>query len=623
MGNQKLKRRFAIVVGLSAAAFLLVLIQYVSLMLPGASGDSARARRPRPERGAILDRNGNILALQTELKAVTAWTPHVRDPQRTAGEIAAALKLDRAAVEERLRTTDGFTYIQRGLAPEEVEGIETRVDDGELPGIAVQSDYGRTYPERKLASHVLGFVGTDNVGLDGIEYALDNHLAPNEDNVRGATAYGDQVVLTIDTNIQRFTDQLTRESLEREDAESVTILVMEAKTGQMLAYSSAPAFDPNNFAGASAEVGTNRPARMMYEPGSAFKIFSIAAFLELGAIGPHDVFETDGRYQPNSWGDAPPITDIANYGALDARDIIRRSSNVGTAYASEGVGDESFYQMLKLFGFGERTGIELAGESPGSLRPPESWSYRSKPTIAMGQEIGVTALQMAAAATVFANEGVLLRPQLVRRILTPDGEIISEAEREPVREAVSPGVANTMLDFMRSATEGDGTARRAAVEGMDMAAKTGTAEWFDGSAFQYSASKFMGSTIGLFPADDPEIIVYALVERPQARSIWGERVAAPLVREVAEFLIPYRGMPRQGQETLELADQVVLERSDLPESGNTVPDYRGLPKRALLELFEEEDVSIEMVGSGWVVEQDPAPGTPISDDPLTLRFRLE
>ncbi len=616
-------RRITVVAVVLSIAVIAVSAQYANIMVFGGGEAPARTSGPETvERGAIVDRTGQMLAVQTQLHTVSAWLPHVRDAEETASKLASILDAGEESLLAALTGSRNYVYLARRISPGRSEEIRKLKEDGYLRGITLEPDHGRTYPGSYLASHVVGHVGRDNTGLDGLEYAYDSYLSPEDGRTRGNTLYGNQLILTIDSNIQATTDRLARETMERENAESVMLLVMDAKNGDVLSWSSIPSYNPNEFQRYETEERRNRPIRTIFEPGSVFKIYSVAAMMQKGAAADGDVFETDGTYRPDSWGDARPITDIANYGTMDLRTVIERSSNVGVAYASEGISEQELYDKLTRFGFGEQTGVGLAGEESGYFTPPERWSYRSKPTISMGQEIGVTAIQMAAAATAFANDGIRLQPNLVKRVVSPSGEIIEERERTPVREVISPSVARTMLDYMRTATYDGGTGRLARVEGLPISAKTGTAEYFDLELGRYSEEKYMGSTLALLPSDDPELIIYMVVENPRGQFIWGERVAAPVVRETAEFLIPYLGIERADDEVIHRTANLELEGARSIELNGSVPDLSGLPRRSLLSLHAHEHIELDIQGSGYVVRQQPAPGTPVEDG-MQITVELE
>ncbi|WP_169313534.1 penicillin-binding protein [Spirochaeta africana] len=608
-------RRLHILFGATLVIALVIALQFFQLMViehTPTAGSSGPAQRV--ERGPILDRHGNILALQTRLDTVTAWAPGIRTPAQTARTLAEILDLDEELLLQRFQHEPGFLFVKRTITPTQSRQIRELQESGQLEGIHLQEDFGRSYPEGPLAAHVLGYVGIDNQGLDGIEYRFDSQLSAPSGSQQG-DAFGNQIILTIDSRIQAFTDQLARDVREEREADAVLLLVMDAYTGEILAYTASPGYDPNQFAGFTSEQRRNLPISYLYEPGSVFKIFSMAAFLHLGVVDQNEFFDAGSAYERRSNGETLfRISDLGSYGRLRPADIIRLSSNVGAAYASDRVSNEQLYHMMRQFGFGEHTGIDLNGEQRGILRPPESWSARTKPTISIGQEVAVSAMQLLTAGTVFANDGVLLKPQIVRRIVSPEGKTLQSFEREPVRQVLSPGAANSMLEMMVGATRDSGTAWRARVDGIDIAAKTGTAQMLDPTTGGYSDTAFIPSTLAIFPAHAPRIIAYTALINPQGGEHLGGRIAAPIIRELAEFLVPYLGIPRADEQIYREAAGVRIEQQHLPDLTDTVPDFRGLARRTLMPLYENPDIEVVIRGSGWVARQTPAPGTPLSTD---------
>ncbi len=598
-------------------------LRYAEIMVftgGGARRAAAQSGAVTTERGPILDRNGKILAIQTELNSVTAWTPDVRDPSRTAQLLADILESDEQRLSELLRESAGYVVLERGISPTQSEQIEELRAERRIPGIHLRAESGRSYPGGPTAAAALGYVGVDNTGLSGIEYAYNEVLSAPAEGRPGETRYGNQLFLTLDLNIQSMVDEIVQETLDRERARAVTMLAMDAGTGELLAYSSAPSFDPNNFTEYTSAQRQNAAITRIYEPGSVFKVFSIAAIMELGGISGQDRFHTSGGYRPESA--AFEIRDIGDYGTIDTEGIIRHSSNVGAAYAAETVDAESFYHMLQMFGFGDKTGIEFSGEERGLLRQPSAWSGRTKQTIAIGQEVGVTAMQILRAATAFANHGVVLQPRIVHKVLEPDGTVIRESRRSPQRQVLSPETAQQMLTYMHSSTQPGGTAWRIQIDGIDIAAKTGTAEVFDAQIGAYSDDAYIASTLAMFPAHDPEIILYTVIEEPRGETVFGGRIAVPPVRQAAEFIIPYLGIKTDRDTVRRHPGRVAVSRPRLPEFENEIPDLTGLPKRSLLPLFDHDRIEIELEGTGWVVRQDPPPGTALREG-IRLRLELE
>jgi cell division protein FtsI (penicillin-binding protein 3) len=606
---------FALLIGITA---LLLIIRYGTVMLGGAESPR-QYPSPEIERGPILDRRGRILAIQTRLDTVTAWKPDITDMESTVTILSDILELPRDELDNQFRTTNGFLTVQRTITPSQSDAIREEIRRGNLRGISLQEDFGRSYPERDAAAGVIGYVGVDDIGLAGIEYMFSGELLPAVAE-SSDLVMGNQVFLTLDLAIQSFADDLGKELLERYDADAVMIVVADTKDGDLLAMSSQPSFDANSYRSYPADQRRNRLISHVYEPGSVFKIFSLAGILDLGGITLSDTFNTTGGYR--SQDGRFVITDLADYGRINAREIIKYSSNVGAAYASERVDAGSFYTMLRKFGFGDRTGIDLNGEERGLLSVPERWSNRTRQTIAIGQEIGVTAIQMVAAGLSLANNGILLHPQIVDRIVSPTGEVVRRFNREPVREALAPATASIMISLMESATEPGGTARRIQEEGIRIAAKTGTAEVFDREIGAYSDEHFIASTLAIFPADRPELLIYLVIDHPRGPEYLGGRIAAPAVDSLIEFLVPYWDIPRETDTVTRHPGRISVQEQTLPPVDDVVPDYTGLSARTLVPLLGRDDMTVRINGSGWVVSQDPPAGAPFSEG-LILTLELE
>jgi cell division protein FtsI (penicillin-binding protein 3) len=600
------------VIFLSVLVIVFVLVGrylFIMLILPNRERYDP-VELPRVERGPILDRNGKIVAITTILYSVSAWVPDVENPEQTAALLAQVLNMDRQALLDKLSKDTGFVWIKRKITPTETERISSLKDEHKLTGINLEPEYGRNYPERAFAGHLIGYVGIDNTGLDGIEWSFERELFPSAIGEAVEEVYGNQVYLTIDMNIQYIVEKIARKSLEENRADYVMILVMDAPTAEILAYVSVPGFDPNNFSKYDPATLINRPIRTAYEPGSVFKIFTISAFLQLGGITPYDTFYAGGYYEKPEYGIR--INDLAAYGEVNAQKILKYSSNVGAAYASETVNDEEFYAVLRRFGFGSPTGVPLSGETSGILRKPSTWSVRTKPTLAFGQEISVSAMQIMAGATVFANDGLLLKPRLVKKIVSPEGALIKEYQREPVAEVLSPEIARSVLLMMETATEEGGTARRAHIDGIRISAKTGTAQVFNPETGSYYEDRHIASFLGIFPTDTPRLIVYIVINHPKGEYYYGSRTAAPAFKELAKTLITLMGIPTEASRVVTHPGKISVPVSSAVKWEDVVPDLTGTAKRQLLPLFGMKDLEIVMIGEGYVVRQNPPPGTPVT-----------
>jgi len=603
---------------------LFIIGKLVSLMILTPLNESPTPiKMPVVERGPILDRNGKILAISTRLNSVAAWIPDLEEPEAAAQQLAGILGQSKAEIIERLKEASGFIYIKRKITPTESGKIEELKNSGNLKGINLIPEFGRNYPEQNLASHVIGYVGVDNVGLDGIEYTFNQELSPPTMDIRKSEIYGNQVFLTIDINIQYMLQKTAIAALEDNQAEAVFILVMEAKTGEILGYCSVPNFDPNVFSRFDRLSRRNLPISKAYEPGSVFKIVSIASFLQLQGITTEDTFICNGYYEQTlPDGSTYRIRDLGSHGRVNTQLIIKYSCNAGAAYASERVDAASFYRMLTLFGFGKNTDLPLPGESSGILAKPDKWSMRSKPTIAFGQEISVSAIQMLSAATVFANSGLLLKPIIVSKIVSPQGKIIKRFNREPLREVVSPDIARKVLEMMESAVQEGGTARWGRIPGIRISAKTGTAQVADQKTGKYSETDFIASYLGIFPTDDPQLIIYAVIHLPRGDNYYGSRIAAPVFKQTAENLISYLGIATDSDVRIEHSGAIHLQIPEKIKIGSTMPDLSGTPKRLLLPLLNQNDIIVRILGQGYVVRQSPAPGTDLQKG-MTIVLELE
>jgi cell division protein FtsI (penicillin-binding protein 3) len=613
------KRRLFIFASLLALFALTIVAQLIRLtvVLPAREGEDTVVL-PEVQRGNILDRRGRILAISTRLQRVSAWVPSLTNAEEEAGLLSQALGMDKDLLLGIISRHDGYAVIKRRIAPSESAEIARLKADSRLPGIRLEDDSGRFYPQGRLASHVVGYVGADNVALDGIEYTFNDALAPQPVGKDTDTVYGNQVFLTIDLDMQYLVEKVARDALEADKADSLTILVMDAPSGEILAYAALPDFDPNEFQKGSPLIDpnslVNRPLTLAYEPGSVFKIFSLASLQDLGVITPESHFFCPGYYERNlPSGETIRIRCIAPHGDVTPQRIIQLSCNAGAAYASDGTDNESFSRMITRFGFGRPTGLPLQAETPGLLRKPAQWSARSKPTIAMGQEIAVSAVQVLAAASAIANGGVLLKPIIVKKIVSPQGRVVKEFGREPLWEAVSPDTARKMLDWMETATAPAGTARRAAVPGVRISAKTGTAQVANPQTGTYSEHDFIASMIGMFPSDDPKLVVYVVIQNPKGESYYGSTLAAPIFHDVAVGLIDQLGLSRAGTRTATAAAQVFATAPKQVEIGSVMPDLAGTPMKLLLPLLLRKDISVTIKGSGFVARQDPPPGTRIED----------
>jgi cell division protein FtsI (penicillin-binding protein 3) len=577
-------------------------------MLNPAGPEQARAQRTFTERGAILDRNGRILAMPTRLGNVTVWKPDTANLGDLSGELAPILKMGAGEIRDRIESSPSdFLYLKKQVDQSTIREVEDARKAGILPGVGIEYIVGRIYPEKRIASQIVGFVGDENNGLGGIEYAFEGDLAPEDRN-------GSQVVLTIDANVQYILEDIAQRVQTENQAEAVMLTAMDPRTGEILGSASIPDFDPNDIRSSDEQSRMDRPAIWAYEPGSVFKIFSLAALLDSGAIQDQMIFNCNGHYERvTGSGQTIVINCLDAHGPVTARDIIIKSCNAGTAYAADRLAAGAFYNRLRDFGFGSRTGAGNPGETAGYLSLTDRWSERSKPTIAMGQEISVSTLQMLQAATAIANDGVLVSPRIVSRIVSWNGKTARNYETPPPRRVLKTETARAMRSYMVDVTSDIGTGWRANVEDLSLAVKTGTAQMTDPRTGAYSDTDYIASCIALLPAGDPSLVLYLTIIKPQGEYLAG-RIAAPPIREAAEALVDYLGIPRGKNPQVTHSGEVLLPGVDVPRIGTVMPDLSGYSLKEIMPLLLRDDLHITYSGEGHVVRQSPAPGTEMKAD---------
>ena len=622
-GNAQIagKKRFVIFASVFALASLAILARYGYLMLfPKQSTTQVRTVR-QAGRGPILDRNGRLLALETRLGNITLRRQEIENPEEISRELAPYLEESEAALLDRINSfknsTSNFMYLKRQVNESIVRLIEAAISEGRLRGVGIENMVGRIYPERTLASQIIGFIGDEGSGLAGIEYAFDNELKA-EQGVLGRTG-GSQVFLTLDVNIQYLLESIATQVMDENKAEAVMFMAMDPRTGDILGSASLPGYDSNNWKKSSEISRMDRPAIWSYEPGSVFKVFSLSALMDSAAISGNTFFTCNGHYErTTARGEKIIINCMSAHGNVNVRDIIIYSCNAGAAYAADRLGSQAFYNSITSLGFGSRTGAGYPGETAGFLRPTDRWSERSKPTIAMGQEIAVSALQMLQAASAIANDGILVPPRIVSRLVSADGKTVNNFENGAPRRVFSAETAKTMRAYMVDVTSSIGTAWRANVEDLSLAVKTGTAQMIDPKTGAYSSTDYIASCIAMLPAENPSLVLYLAIVKPQGASYLGGRIAAPPIKEAAEALINYLGIPRGRNPQVSHSGALSIPALPYPAVNETVPNFTGVAKRLLVPLLLRDDLQLQIYGDGWVVRQSPAPGTPITPDTVIV-----
>jgi cell division protein FtsI (penicillin-binding protein 3) len=499
-------------------------------------------------RGTIYDRTGEPLAIGEQATTVYADPRHVVAPRKAAVRVAGALGLDADELYPSLRDrTKRFVFVERKADPVKAKALE-RLG---VAGIGFFPEERRSYPQGRVASHVLGYAGTDNEGLDGLERSLDKTLAGRsgyEVVVRDPAGRaidvvtsrrerpGRNVVLTLDSQIQASAEEILSRAVSRWGARGATAIVMDPKTGAILAMANAPTFDANEFSSAPAEARRNRAVTDLYEPGSTFKVVTIAAALEDNVVTPETVFRL------------APTIEVADRTIREAhtrwtesmtvRRILSESSNVGTITIAQRLGGPELASWIDRFGFGKRIGVDFPGESPGMVLPYEDWSGSTIGTVPIGQGIAVTPLQMVSAYAAIGNGGVMAPAHLVAKV---GGK---KVRHRSGRRIVSRHTADRMTAMFRDVVV-EGTGTEAAIPGYTVAGKTGTANKAENGRY---VQKYVASFVGLVPARKPRLAILVMVDEPHGQ-IWGGVVAAPIFRDIARFALQYLEVPPDAPES--------------------------------------------------------------------------
>ncbi len=588
-----------------------------------------------PRRGPILDREGRPLAVSVDAESLYAVPQDVADAPATAAALARALGLDAAGRREvlaQLSKSRAFVWIRRKLDPATVQRIRAL----QLDGIGFVSEHRRYYPQRELAAHVLGYVGLDNAGMSGVEYAFEKQIRgraakivvhtdarrrPVAQTERPSTE-GATVVLALDEAVQHIAERELDSSMAETQAAAGMVIVVEPFSGEVLAMAGRPTFNPNRYSAYPSSRWRNRAVSDVFEPGSIFKIVTAAAAIQEKVVGVDETLDCGhGRIEIGS----TVINDHAIFDLLTFRQAVQKSSDVGMIRVAQRLGRANFARYVHAFGFGAPTGVDLPGESAGLLRPIERWSALSLPSMSFGQEIGVTGLQITMAAAAVANGGYLMRPILVRRVEDAQGHVLHETKPLVVRRVLEPETVDTLTEILRGVVTA-GTGRRAAIPGYVVAGKTGTAQKIDATG-RYSMEDHVASFVGFTPASRPAIVVLASLDTPRGVANQGGDVAAPLFARVAEGALRVLAVPPDDA-TRVLRAVVARPENLVPaayrpqaapqpvpqeEAGEPwmMPDLRGRSAREAAITAARRGLVVELSGSGRVIAQSPQPGAEI------------
>jgi cell division protein FtsI (penicillin-binding protein 3) len=544
-------RRIRLLIALFAAVFAAALLRagWLQAVRAQALGNMATSQHREtidvpPHRGTIYDRRGVELAVGSRATTVYANPRQIQDPRAAALSVEQTLGLDADKVYPLLADRSrGFVYIERQADP----GLAQSLQDKHIAGFGFYDEERRDYPQRRVGASVLGYAGVDNKGLAGLELELDKTLTGTQgektivkdpfgrtlevvDSKPGTD--GKNVYLTLDHSIQGQVERVLAETRERWAAKSASAVVMDPRTGGILAIANDPGYDANKFPDVSQDRQRNRAVTDTYEPGSTFKIVTISGALQTGLVTPSTKFTLPYEIQvaDRKIHDAEP----RGTQTMTTDQILSQSSNVGVVTIAEALGKDRVSEWIDRFGFGHPTGIDYPGESPGIVLPPEKWSGSTIGNVPIGQGIAVTPMQMIAAYGAIANKGVLIEPHLVDRI----GD---DKRVQPVRRRIlTTQTADEVRHMLREVVE-EGSGIAAQVPGYRIAGKTGTAAKPDGAG-GYSTSNYVASFVGFVPAKHPRLVILVTVDEPRG-AIWGGVVAAPAFAEIAKFALQYLEIP--------------------------------------------------------------------------------
>jgi cell division protein FtsI (penicillin-binding protein 3) len=641
-------------------------LSYLQLFAHGEYLARAQRQQQRtieitPKRGIIYDRNMRALAMSVPVKSAFAVPAEIADEPMAARLLSGVLGVPQDVLEARMASSRSFVWISRKLPPEKVEAIEAL----NLKGIYFQDENQRFYPKRDLAAHVLGFVDPDEKGLAGIEYQLDSQIRSKSEKIvvmadarqrwfDGGEAQrerGANVVLTLDEKIQYIAQRELLAAIEKTHAMAGSVVVMNPNSGEILAMANWPRFNPNAASEAAAESRMNRAVSALYEPGSTFKLITLAAAFDQDLTRPNEVFDCENGA---IYIAGHRIRDHKPFGLLSVADILANSSDVGAIKIAVRVGAPKFYEYIRAFGFGSPTGVDLPGESRGLLHRLENWSAISIGSVSMGQEIGVTPIQLITAVSAIANGGVLIKPHVVQQIkrgeqVLPTPTLLSATEP---RRVIRPETAATLRRLMEGVVL-NGTGKLARLDGWTAAGKTGSAQKIDPATGRYSPTQLIASFTGFAPISNPAVTILVSLDSPVGLHEGGQ-VAAPVFKRIAEQVLSYLDVPRDvplnprliqaaymrqtAGEAATLEDFSPTDFSGQPdappaasneavpelkshapevtmvadEGGDiSVPDFSGKTMREVTEMCLHLGLEPLLVGSNLAVQQHPEAGTQV------------
>ena len=585
---------WALALGTVAVSSRLVWLQVIRFtdFRQMASRQQLTPREVRAERGQILDRNGVPLAVNVELFNVSANPSQVHDKYSASAALSRALGIPFGEVLRKLHSGEKFVWIARGVAFERSDAV----DRLSISGVGAYREQRRFYPDHEMASHVLGFTGRDNQGLEGLEARYEKTLAGRggftvtERDAHGKAVLarlgasraphdGMNVVTTIDKTIQHITQVELEKAFSKYRCQAATAAVMDPATGEILALANYPSCDPNHYQLYPVKQWMDRAVNMSFEPGSTFKLVAAVGALEEGVMTEDDkVFCENGKGQ---FDYGRVVTDHEAHGWLTLREVFGYSSNIGMVKVGQKLGKETLYKWIRRFGFGQTTGIDLPGETCGNVAPPEKWSGISMTSIPYGYEITAYPLQVMCAYSAVANSGVMMRPMLVKRTETPEGGTDEAFRPHAQRRVCSTRTAHRMTELLKWVVQ-HGTGTMVDLPNYAVAGKTGTAHKVING--HYSPYNYVSSFVGFVPADNPKYVIYVSLDDPRG-IYWGGYTSGPVFKEVAKRVLAYGCVPGAGQ-------------AAVTQEASRVPAFQGLTETQCRRVAERSGVKVQFAGKG-------------------------
>ena len=667
--RKKVQRRINLLAVVILLGILVVTFRYGWLQLVQGSELAERMRYQvgqdylvQSPRGAIIDRNGRELAISTMTKSLFVDPNHVENPQQLAEDLAPLVGKSVEDVLADINVGGGFVWVKRRMEQAEYEAIRTMIrDKGYVTCLGFRDEAKRYYPNDVLAANVLGFVGTDDKGLDGIEQAFDKYIKgevtesflytdgrdnPILESIFARHGYqGDRcktIQLTIDSAIQFIVEQELDRAMAENNPLAITCVAMDPKTGEILAMANRPSYNPNRFFDYDPEIWKNRAVSSIYEPGSTFKVITAGAGLQEGIVSPNQTFADPGYVMVS--GKRIQNWNGASFGTVTFADVVKQSLNTGFALLGLELGAERLMKYTKLFGFGELTGIELPGEEEGILYKPDEMVDSDIATMAIGQSIAVTPLQLITAISAVANDGILLKPHIVKTIKNANGSTYADTRVEEVRRTIDSATDKTLVGLLEQVVA-TGGGRKAAVRGYRIAGKTGTAQKINEYGTGYTDGLYIASFCGFGPVENPQLTLLVVIDEPSG-IFYGGQIAAPVASRIFSQVFRYMRIEPSGAmfDDEELAEDVgegdssgmtavknpppepepkveeeEVQEVEVPQGSVVVPNFMAKSIREASRLANEAGINIDAQGSGFAVEQSIEAGA-IVDKGTTIRI---